>query len=66
MRYEESIQKIKSINDALQVIGETESNHNLVMTVLLGLSEKYKGFVSALNTQEKPTFEQFRPLLMQE
>lgn len=45
----EYMQKIKSIEDALQAIGEIESNNNLVITVLLGLSEEYRGFVSALN-----------------
>lgn len=60
------MQKVKSIGDALQAIGG-ESNHNLVMTILLGLPEEYRGFVSALSADRtKPTFEQLRLLLMQE
>ena len=45
----EYMQKVKSIGDALQMIGEVESDHNLVMTVLLGLPEEYRAFVSVLN-----------------
>ncbi|XP_020087759.1 uncharacterized protein LOC109709832 [Ananas comosus] len=67
MSMSDYMQKIKTIGNALQAIGEIESDHNLVMTVLLGLPEEYRGFVSALNThRNKPTFEQLRPLLMQE
>lgn len=61
------MQNVKLIGDTLQAIGETESDHNLFMTILLGLVEDYRGFVSALNTHRtKPTFEQLRPLLLQE
>lgn len=61
------MQKIKLIKDALQAISKTETDHNLVMTVLLGLPEDYRGFTSALNTHgTKATFEQLCPLLMQE
>lgn len=67
MSMNDYMQKIKSIGDALQGIGETKADQNLVITVLLGLPKEYRGFVSALNTHEsKPTFEQHRPLLLQE
>nr|CAD1833573.1 unnamed protein product [Ananas comosus var. bracteatus] len=58
MNISDYMQKIKSIGDALQAIGKTESDHNLVMTVLLGLPEEYRSFVSALNThRHKPMSE---------
>ena len=52
----EYMQKVKFIRDALQAIGEDESDHNLVMIVLLRLPEEYRGFVDTLNTHRmKPT-----------
>lgn len=44
------MQKVRSIGDALHAIRDKESDHNLIMTVLLGLPKEYMGFVSALNT----------------
>lgn len=59
MSISEYMQKIKLIGDALQAIGETKMDHNLVKTVLLGLSEENRGFVGALNTHRtRPTFEE--------
>lgn len=52
------IQKIKATKDALDAIREGKSDHNLMMAVLLRLPEKYRGFVTVLNTnQTKPTFD---------
>lgn len=60
------MQKVRSIGDALHAIRDKESDHNLIMTVLLGLPKEYMGFVSALNTHRtEPTFEQFHHLLIQ-
>lgn len=54
----EYMQKVKSIGGALLAIREGESDHNLVMTVLLGLPKDHRGFVSALNAHKtKPTFD---------
>lgn len=61
------VKKIKAIEDVLNAIEENESDHNLLMTILLRLAEKYQGSVNALNThQTKLTFDQLHPLLMQE
>lgn len=51
----EYMRKVKSIGDALQAIGEGESDHNLVMIVLVGMPEEYRNFVSTL-TQSKAYF----------
>lgn len=45
----EYMKTIMSIGDAFQAIGETESDHNLVMTILFGLFKEYRGFGGSLN-----------------
>lgn len=60
------MQKVKSIGKAQLAISKIESDHNLVMTVLLGLPEEYRGFVSALNTQRKTNIQSASSLMMQE
>lgn len=51
----EYMQKVKSIRGALLAIGGGESDHNLVMAVLLGLPKEYRGFCEWVEYSQNQT-----------